>query len=85
MSVTKGDSQCYCIAAASIVAKVTRDRLMVKLSEEYPEYGFENNKGYGTQEHRLAVQKHGYCDIHRENFKFNKSKNRFRLNFEYGP
>jgi len=71
MSVPKGDSQCYCIAAASIIAKVTRDRKIVILSEEYSEYWLEDNKGYGTSGHQKAVEEYGYSDIHRKNFKFN--------------
>ena len=70
-SIPKGDSRCYCIAAASIIAKITRDRKMVKLSKDYPEYGFKANKGYGTPEHQKAVEKHGYSDIHRKSFRFN--------------
>ena len=80
-SVPQGDSRCYCIAAASIVAKVTRDRLVVKLSEGYPEYGFKSNKGYGTFEHQKAVEKYGYCDIHRKSFKFNHISGYQKLGF----
>jgi ribonuclease HII len=57
------------IAAASIIAKVTRDRLMVATSRTYPGYGFENHKGYGTPEHRSAIDRLGVTDIHRRSFK----------------
>jgi len=56
------------IAAASIVAKVTRDRMMVEYAEIYPQYGFESNKGYGTAQHMAALKKYGPCDIHRFSF-----------------
>ena len=67
-AVVKGDSKCISIAAASIVAKVYRDRLMVKLSEQYPQYGFEKNKGYGTKEHYEALLQYGPCEMHRTSF-----------------
>ena len=80
-SIVQGDSRCFCIAAASIIAKVTRDRKMIKLSGEYPEYGLEDNKGYGTSMHQKAVKKHGYCEVHRKNFNFNTVKSYQKLNF----
>ncbi len=64
----RGDAQSYSIAAASIVAKVTRDRQMINLDAQYPEYGFARNKGYGTQEHIAALKKYGPCPIHRRSF-----------------
>ncbi len=64
----KGDAFSISIAAASIVAKVTRDRLMVAYDEIYPEYGFSRNKGYGTAEHVEALKKYGPCPIHRMSF-----------------
>lgn len=64
----KGDSRSLCIAMASIVAKVTRDRMMVALAEKYPGYGFAQHKGYGTEEHRDAVLRLGKCPEHREIF-----------------
>lgn len=67
--VTKGDSRSACIAAASIIAKVTRDRLMRRLHPLYPQYGFDRHVGYITREHRLAVARHGYCPLHRRSFK----------------
>ncbi|MGE8204102.1 ribonuclease HII [Heyndrickxia sp. NPDC080065] len=67
-SIIKGDATSVSIAAASIVAKVTRDRLMKQYGEEYPEYKFENNMGYGTKEHLLALEKYGPCPIHRKSF-----------------
>jgi len=63
--IIKGDAKCLSIAAASIVAKVTRDRLLVALEEEYPGYGFAQHKGYGTRQHRAALHHLGPCDIHR--------------------
>ncbi len=63
-----GDGLSLSVAAASIVAKVTRDRIMVKLSKRYRRYGWERNKGYGTREHAEAVKKHGVCCHHRRSF-----------------
>ena len=67
-TVVKGDSLSMNIAAASILAKVTRDDLMVKQAETYPEYGFEIHKGYGTKAHYAALTAHGPCAIHRMSF-----------------
>ena len=67
-SIIKGDATCYSIAAASIVAKVTRDRLMRELDKEYPEYGFSAHKGYGTAAHIAALKKFGPCPLHRRSF-----------------
>lgn len=66
--IVHGDSVSYAIAAASIVAKVTRDRLMCELSKEYPQYHFDKNKGYGTFEHIAAIREFGPCPIHRMTF-----------------
>lgn len=66
--IIKGDATSYAIAAASIVAKVTRDRMMVELDVQYPEYGFAHNKGYGTAEHIDALKRLGPCPIHRRSF-----------------
>lgn len=66
--VIGGDSKCACIAAASILAKVTRDRVMVKLAEVYPEYAFEKHKGYGTKTHYERLREFGPCEIHRKTF-----------------
>ena len=63
-----GDALCYSIAAASILAKVTRDRLMRELDEQYPQYGFARNKGYGTAEHIAALKEYGPCPAHRRSF-----------------
>jgi len=63
-----GDALSYLIAAASIVAKVERDRYMVEMSRMYPEYAFDKNKGYGTAEHIAALKKYGPCPIHRRSF-----------------
>ena len=67
-SIIKGDAKCYSIAAASIVAKVTRDRIMREWDSVYPEYGFEKHKGYGTAAHIAAIREHGLCPIHRRSF-----------------
>ncbi|GAB4572986.1 MAG: ribonuclease HII [Anaerolineae bacterium] len=67
--IIKGDQKSLSIAAASILAKVTRDRFMVALDEQYPEYGFANHKGYGTKEHRAGLTTHGPCTAHRHTFK----------------
>jgi ribonuclease HII len=67
-SIIKGDAKSVSIAAASIVAKVARDSLMVKISSDFPEYGFQNHMGYGTKEHILAIQKHGITPYHRKSF-----------------
>lgn len=66
--IIKGDATSYSIAAASIVAKVTRDRQMAEADRLYPEYGFARNKGYGTKEHIEALKKYGPCPIHRRSF-----------------
>ena len=67
-TVVKGDSLSASIAAASILAKVTRDDLMLSLAEKYPQYGFEIHKGYGTKAHYAALTEHGPCEIHRMTF-----------------
>jgi ribonuclease HII len=64
----KGDCRSLSIAAASIVAKVTRDRMMAELDARYPEYGFARHKGYGTAEHLEAIRRHGPCAVHRLSF-----------------
>ena len=68
MTVVKGDSRSANIAAASVLAKVTRDEYMEKLSLEYPRYGFEVHKGYGTKRHYEALREHGASDVHRKTF-----------------
>lgn len=68
VTVVKGDSKSAAIAAASILAKVHRDRLMREYANTYPEYAFESNKGYGSQKHRDAIKKFGPCEIHRLSF-----------------
>jgi ribonuclease HII len=67
--IKHGDRRSASIAAASIIAKVTRDRLMRFYDEEFPEYCFGKNKGYGTEEHRTAIRTFGYCGIHRKSFR----------------
>ena len=67
-TVVKGDSKSYSVAAASILAKVSRDRLMLEYDKKYPQYGFKKHKGYGTKEHYEAIKKFGVCDIHRLSF-----------------
>lgn len=67
-SIIKGDAKCYSISAASIIAKVTRDRIMREWDKVYPEYGFEKHKGYGTATHISAIKQYGLCPIHRKSF-----------------
>ena len=68
-TIPKGDQRCLSIAAASIVAKVTRDRLMTAYHDQYPEYNFARHKGYGTKEHLQAIRKYGCCPLHRQSFR----------------
>ncbi len=68
LALKKGDQISYSIAAASIVAKVSRDRIMKEYQKKYPEYDFENNKGYPVKKHYLAIKKNGITDIHRKSF-----------------
>jgi ribonuclease HII len=68
-TIVKGDAKCLSIAAASIIAKVTRDRLMMDLARDYPGYGFERHKGYGTPEHQAAISRLGVTALHRRSFK----------------
>lgn len=67
-SIIKGDATCYSISCASIIAKVTRDRIMRQWNEVYPMYDFEKNKGYGTAKHINALKEYGPCTIHRKSF-----------------
>ena len=68
-TIVKGDAKCLSIAAASIIAKVTRDRMMMALARDYPGYGFERHKGYGTPEHQAAIERLGVTALHRRSFK----------------
>ena len=68
VGIIKGDAKSASIAAASIIAKVERDRLMNEYDKMYPEYGFASNKGYGSQQHIEAIKKYGPCPIHRKTF-----------------
>ena len=68
MSIIKGDAKVYSISAASIIAKVTRDRIMREWDEIYPAYGFAKHKGYGTAEHIRVIKENGPCNIHRKSF-----------------
>lgn len=72
-AVVQGDKKSLCIAAASIIAKETRDSLMEKYHERWPEYDFKKNKGYGTKKHREMIEKYGPCEIHRKSFEPVKS------------
>ncbi len=69
LSIIKGDSKSATIAAASIIAKVERDKYMVEMSRKYPEYGFEKHKGYPTKQHLEALNKYGVLEIHRKTYK----------------
>jgi ribonuclease HII len=74
-SVIGADRKIYCVSTASIVAKITRDHLMIKYDKLYPEYNFKKHKGYGTREHLKLIKKYGSCEIHRKSFKpFDKDK-----------
>ena len=72
-AIVRGDSLCYSIAAASILAKVTRDRMMERADQEYPGYGFARHKGYGTRAHMASLHSLGPCEIHRYSFEPVKS------------
>jgi ribonuclease HII len=67
--IRKGDQLCNSIAAASIVAKVTRDRMMIECHQRFPQYNFAKHKGYGTKEHRRAIERFGVCELHRKTFR----------------
>lgn len=67
-TVVKGDSKSMSVAAASVLAKVTRDRLMLEYNKKYPEYNFKKHKGYGTKEHTELIKQYGPCEIHRLSF-----------------
>ena len=67
-AIVGGDGKCACIAAASVLAKVSRDRGMARLAEQYPEYGFEKHKGYPTKEHKAAILRYGPSPVHRMSF-----------------
>lgn len=73
-TIVKGDSKCACIAAASILAKVSRDRLLREWDTQYPEYGFAKHKGYGTKAHYEAINKYGILPVHRRSFLNNLGK-----------
>ena len=68
-TIIDGDAKCCSIAAASIIAKVLRDKKMLELDLKYPQYGFAKHKGYGTKEHLDAIRKYGPCEIHRRSFR----------------
>lgn len=67
-NIVKGDAKCACIAAASVIAKVERDRIMCELSDEYPQYGFDRSKGYASAEHIEAIRRYGLSPVHRATF-----------------
>jgi ribonuclease HII len=69
-TIVKGDCRSISIAAASIIAKVSRDRIMEMYHRQYPQYNFIENKGYGTKEHREAIRRYGFCKIHRRTFRW---------------
>jgi len=81
-TIIDGDATCFSIAAASILAKVTRDRIMLEYDNQFPGYGFAQHKGYGTKEHREAILNLGYCPIHRRSFTF---KTQLELDFNNRP
>ncbi|MBI3189039.1 MAG: ribonuclease HII [Ignavibacteriales bacterium] len=67
-TIVGGDAKCFSVAAASIIAKVTRDRLMLEYDKQFPVYGFAQHKGYGTKKHIAAIKEYGLCEIHRKSF-----------------
>ena len=73
-TMIRADARIREVAAASILAKVTRDRIMQKYGEAFPLYGFERHKGYGTREHIAAIERYGYCPIHRRSFRIKKHR-----------
>lgn len=81
-AVVKGDAKVACIAAASILAKTERDRVMIELAGEYPEYGFDRHFGYSTPEHFKALEVHGPCAIHRRSFAPCKPQEQLCLTFD---
>jgi len=74
-TMVKADAKIAQVSAASIIAKVTRDRIMVDFAQKYPNYGFEGHKGYGSKKHIEAIKKYGYCDIHRKTYKIKALEN----------
>jgi len=72
-TIIKGDEKIKEISAASILAKVSRDRFMIEISKKYPQYKFDKHKGYITKEHKILIEKYGLCDIHRKSFKLKPS------------
>lgn len=75
-AVVKGDGKCACIAAASVLAKVSRDRVLRELDRQYPQYGFAQHKGYGTKAHYAAIMQYGILPVHRRSFLKNLDKKR---------
>ena len=80
-TIVKGDSLSLSVASASIIAKVSRDRIMEIYHRQFPQYNFLKNKGYGTSEHREAIKKYGHCKIHRRSFRI-KEKGALQMNVE---
>jgi len=81
-TMVKGDRRSHSVSAASVVAKVTRDRIMALYHEQYPQYGFQKHKGYGTREHLEAIRSHGMCPIHRRSF---RNPGRLQEGAPHGP
>ena len=79
-SIVKGDQKCFSIAAASIIAKVTRDKLMTELDRQYPQYNFATHKGYETKKHIDKINKYGFCPIHRKSFKIKNMEQKWKSN-----
>lgn len=79
-NLVDGDARCFSIAAASVLAKVTRDRLMVEYDKQFPAYNFAAHKGYCTREHLEAIKQFGFCEIHRKSF---RPLELFQLSFEF--
>src|SRR5262245_48042344 len=81
-NLVDGDARCASVAAASIIAKVTRDRIMLEMDAEFPEYGFARHKGYATPEHIAAIDRHGLCPLHRRSFVSEWRQGRFVFEVE---
>lgn len=84
-AIIKGDSKSISIAAASIIAKVTRDMIMDEYHQQYPQYNFQKNKGYGTKEHEEAIRTHGQCAIHRRSFRLKSLEGTGKAGYLFEP
>jgi ribonuclease HII len=81
-TIVKGDSRSISVASASIIAKVSRDKIMEIYHHQFPQYNFLKNKGYGTSEHRNAIRKYGFCKLHRRSFSV-RDRSKLSSNIEF--